>query len=178
MEQFYDSAMLDIESMGTGPNAAVVQIGALAFNSQTGRVASGEFLVDIDLVSSVLEGGEVDQDTVNWWLEIGWRRPVGTKYLVGALAALSDWFRNFPTVERVWAQGPSFDIAVLEGFYRRTKMPAPWRYNAARDTRTVYDLARERGWEKPEGTEPVHNGLGDSRRQIICLMSALNVIRK
>ena len=32
----YDSLMIDLETMGTGPNAAVIQLGAVAFNSVNG----------------------------------------------------------------------------------------------------------------------------------------------
>ena len=34
-----DSVMIDLETMGTGPNAAVVQVGAVGFNLATGEVA-------------------------------------------------------------------------------------------------------------------------------------------
>ena len=51
-----------------------------------------------------------------------------------------------------------------------------WGYSMPWDTRTVYDLAKERGWSKPEGTQAVHTSLEDCRRQIICLMSPLNVL--
>lgn len=37
--------------------------------------------------------------------------------------------------------------------------------------------AAEQGGGKPEGTEPIHHAVEDSRRQITCLMSALAVIR-
>lgn len=94
-----------------------------------------------------------------------------------ALTDLARWLGKYPDLKRVWAQGPSFDVAILEGYYRRAGLPIPWGYSMPRDTRTVYDLAKERGWSKPEGTQAVHTSLEDCRRQIICLMSALNVLR-
>lgn len=173
-----DSVMIDLETMGTGPNAAVVQIGAIPFNSQTGMVRPDFFLADVDLASSVRLGGLVTEDTRNWWLDQGgFKHDQHPEDLLGAMTRLGAWMSRFPNLQRVWAQGPSFDVAILEGYYQRAGLEAPWAFNAARDTRTVYDLARERGWDKPEGTEAKHHALEDCRRQIICLRGALAVLR-
>lgn len=175
--QIVDSIMIDLETLATGPNAGLIQIGAIAFNSRTGQAKSEPFEVDVDLISALMAGGEVDGSTVRWWQDQGGPNLKRPKEVRAALHELSAWFKKYPDAKRVWAQGPSFDTAVLEGYFRRLGMKQPWSYNAARDTRTVYDLARERGWQKPEGTEPVHEGLEDCRRQVICLMSALRFLR-
>lgn len=172
-----DSVMIDIESMGVGPNAGLIQIGAVAFDSKTGRPRDDVFEVDVDLLSALMAGGEVDDPTVRWWREQKGPKLARPKDIRSALSDLTTWLKKFPEVTRVWAQGPSFDIAVLEGYYKRLGLPIPWKYNAARDTRTVYDLAQESGWEKPRGSEPVHTGMEDCRRQIVCVTSALAFLR-
>lgn len=173
-----DSVMIDLETMATGPNAAVIQIGAVVFNSRTGYAKSDPFEVDVDLHSALLLGGEVDASTVQFWRDQGGLQPKHPpKAMRSALTDLASWLGKYPDLKRVWAQGPSFDVAVLEGYYRRAGIPIPWGYSMPRDTRTVYDLAKERGWSKPAGTEPKHTAVEDCRRQIICLMSALNVLR-
>lgn len=173
-----DSVMIDLETMATGPNAGVLQIGAIPFNSVTGLVKPDLFEVDVDLHSSLLLGGEVDASTVQFWRDLGGltaKKP--PKSIRSALTDLARWLGKLPDLKRVWAQGPSFDVAILEGYYRRAGVPIPWGYSMARDTRTVYDLAKERGWTKPEGTKAVHTSREDCRSQIICLMSALNALR-
>lgn len=173
-----DSVMIDLETMATGPNAGVIQVGAIPFNSRTGLAKPDLFEVDVDLHSALLLGGEVDASTVQFWRDQGGLQPKRPpKAMRSALTDLARWLGKYPDLKRVWAQGPSFDVAILEGYYRRAGVPIPWGYSMARDTRTVYDLAKERGWSKPEGTQAVHTSLEDCRRQIICLMSALNVLR-
>ncbi|APL99095.1 putative ribonuclease T [Bordetella phage LK3] len=173
-----DSVMIDLETMATGPNAGVIQVGAMAFDSREGVVYLDMFEVDVDLQSALLLGGEVDASTVQFWRDQGGLQPKRPpKAMRSALTDLASWLGQYPDLKRVWAQGPSFDVAVLEGYYRRAGIPIPWGYSMPRDTRTVYDLAKERGWSKPEGTQAVHTSLEDCRRQIICLMSALNVLR-
>lgn len=179
MNKEFDSVMIDWETMGTGPQAAVVQLGAAAFDSKTGETQPNQdFLGDIDLVSSLMLGGYTDRSTVDWWRDRGGFRPVGpTRELRNVLVTFRHWLlTSYPNVTRVWAQGASFDIAIAEGYFRRAKLDCPWAYNAGRDTRTVYDLARERGWTKPDA-EPAHEARADCRAQIATLMSALRTLR-
>lgn len=174
----YDSVMIDVETFGTGPNGALIQIGAVVFDMETGMMCPDSFSVDIDLTTSLMFGGKVDEDTIDWWKEQGGPNIEDPREIHEALSMLSDFFDDFPeAVNRVWAQGPSFDIAILDGFYQRTGIKPPWRHNAARDTRTVYDLAYELGWTKPEDLEAItHVGFEDCIRQIKCLLSAYNYL--
>lgn len=171
-----DSVMFDIESAATGPNAGLLQIGARAFSMTTGRRFGDAFHVDVDLLSSLMLGGEVDNSTLIWWRARGGFKPVAQpNAILNALTKFSAWFKKFPTVSRTWANGPSFDIAVMEGYYRRAGLATPWAYNAARDLRTVLDLAKEHGWVKPK-QDIAHDGLADSEQQIDLLVSALAAI--
>ena len=61
--------MLDLETMGNGPRAAIVSIGAVFFDPLTGELGA-EFEAAIDLRSSA-KSGEIDPDTVLWWLGQG-----------------------------------------------------------------------------------------------------------
>ena len=173
----YDSVMLDLETMAVGPNAAVVQIGAIAFNLETGVRGPDVFLIDVDTQSCVELGGEIHPSTLHFWEKLEGFKPHSTPQpIMNALMALQRWFEDRPDVKRVWSQGPSFDVAIMEGYFLKTGLMVPWRYSDARDTRTVYDLANGLGWQKPAGTESTHNALGDCDRQIICLLSALEVL--
>lgn len=176
MTQF-DSIMLDLETMAISPNAAVIQIGARAFNSMSGEVYGEGFEINVDLMSSIMLGGEVHEGTARWWRDRGGLpTPTGKFEMRSALKKLTEFFAKFPNIKRVWAQGPSFDVAILEGYFVRMGAPAPWTYHNARDTRTVYDLARQRGWEKSERAT-AHTALADCDQQILTLMSALAVVR-
>jgi len=167
-----DSAMLDLETMGLGPNAAVIQIGVQLFNWPTGTLVGEGLQVDVDLHSSLMLGGEVDGDTVRWWRERGGLKPSGTRIdMRTALAKVASYLARAAGLKRVWAQGPSFDIAIMEGYYSRAGRPAPWVFHAARDTRTIYDLARAEGWQKPK-EDTAHTALADCRQQIGHLTSA------
>lgn len=169
-----DSIMLDLETMGLGPNAAVIQIGARPFNMLTGKISGEGLLIDVDLYSSIMLGGKVDDDTARWWRERGGLKPAGMRVdMVSALARVAGFWATYSTAELVWAQGPSFDVAVMEGYFERAGRKSPWEFHRARDTRTIYQLARAQGWEKPRDRETAHQALADCDQQIVHLCSAL-----
>lgn len=174
-EQF-DSLMIDNETMGLGPNAAVMQIGVQSFNSTSGALGQG-LLIDVDLNSALMLGGETDPETILWWRQRGGLVQKSPKSMRAALATLAAYVGDYPQLKRVWCRGLSFDLAHLEGYYMRAGVPIPWKYNIGRDTRTIFDLAAEFGWVKLPEHEPVHNGLADARIEVRLLMSALETIR-
>ena len=65
-----NNVMLDLETMGLGPNAAIIAIGAVMFDPETMQLGS-EFYRIINLESAVAAGGIMDAGTVMWWLEQG-----------------------------------------------------------------------------------------------------------
>jgi len=62
--------MLDLETMGNGPRAAIVAIGAVEFDPETGTVGE-RFYQAVDLATAVSMGGEMDASTVLWWMQQG-----------------------------------------------------------------------------------------------------------
>ena len=60
--------MLDLETMGTGTQAAIVAIGAVEFDLEKG-ILGEEFYRTVDLSSSISCGGIIDADTVLWWMQ-------------------------------------------------------------------------------------------------------------
>lgn len=54
--------MLDLETMGNGPRAAIVAIGAVEFDPKT-RTVGDRFYQTVDLATAVKMGGEIDAST-------------------------------------------------------------------------------------------------------------------
>ena len=85
---------------------------------------------------------------------------------------LSSFIGKEKDVKVVWAQGSQYDIAVLEGFYKRCAVSCPWKYHAGRDTRTIYYAAERLGWERPSRGKVSHIAVEDCEAQIKTLVSA------
>lgn len=167
--------MLDLETLGNGNNAAIVAIGAVAFNccgaAVQGEFAEGcEFYARVDPASAVELGLQVDVSTVLWWLGQGdaaraeiVRTGKEGLHLAIALAQFSDWYRK---VEGglLWGKGSDFDNVILSSAYKAAKLPQPWSHRSNRCFRTLVSLFPYKELEPPSvGVK--HNALDDARWQ-------------
>jgi hypothetical protein len=165
-------AMIDLETFGVGERAAVIQLGICAFDphAQTGgelpEGASPEW--NVSLVSSVFLGGEIDPDTVDWWM----KRPKLTQEAVEGsawsmrhvLESTATFLKRY-NIEKVWCHGATFDAPILQGYYRRAGMKCPWDYWAVRDTRTFFETVNAVcGWERPK-RDTAHTARADAIAQ-------------
>jgi len=161
--------MLDIETMGTGPDAAIVAIGAVKFDPFSPLAFDPEdtFYTVVDLVSSVKCGGQIDGSTVKWWLQ---QSDEARKAISGILSdniheSLRDfrlWYGEDKDVP-VWGNGATFDNVIVRRAYQRLGMEAPWSHRADRCFRTLKNLFP--GVEPPERSGTHHNALDDAMWQ-------------
>jgi hypothetical protein len=67
---------------------------------------------------------------------------------------------------RIWANGITFDIGILENAYAEHKQAVPWKYYKVMDARTIFKVA------SADKLKNSHNALEDCRNQIEMLRSA------
>ena len=157
------NVMLDLETMGTNPNAPVLAIGAVFFD-RTGHNPDDKFYQTIMLESSMAMGGVIDPATVIWWMRqnIDARKQLttATNLLVPVLLEFSAWVKR-PNVV-VWGNGADFDNVILKQAYYNARLDLPWgRYNN-RCYRTLKNLVPHVSIERL-GTH--HNALDDAVSQ-------------
>lgn len=168
--------MIDLETASTSPRAAILQLGACLFDPEGGieQTLPG-FEMQINLADSLMHGLEIDTDTVEWWRrqDPEARAAVTTdpKPLHTVMAAFRQWYTT-QEIAGVWAHGATFDPPILQSSFEAVQLQVPWRYNRAYDTRTMFWLARQTGWERSEG-EVAHTGAADCRAQTRDLLAAL-----
>lgn len=163
--------MIDLETMSTASNAAIVAIGAVYFDEKGPIDMEGGFAVPrpksfyttVNLQSSIDAGLTVDGSTVSWWLEQSQaaRSEIckSDTLLVGALHNLARFITSAPGA-KVWGNGAHFDITILENAYRALDMPIPWRFTAVRCYRTLKALHPFATKPEQEGT--AHHALDDA----------------
>ncbi|MFK2871789.1 3'-5' exoribonuclease, partial [Salmonella enterica subsp. enterica serovar Weltevreden] len=102
--------MIDLETMGNGPYAPVISIGAVFFDLKTGETG-GDFSVNVSLESSMRYRARPDASTILWWMEQGEdaRKSLtsDTQELSTALTWLSDFITKHanPKFVQVWGNG-------------------------------------------------------------------------
>lgn len=60
--------MIDLETMGSGPYAPIISIGAVFFEPNGGPIGD-DFLVNVSLESSMRFRARPDASTILWWME-------------------------------------------------------------------------------------------------------------
>lgn len=132
---------LDLETMSTESNAAIVQIGATVVGSPE------TFNVYIDPKSSESLGARVDTETMMWWdkqdPELRKRVFGGTVPIRTALDEFADWCSEVSNgdMEHVylWSKGADFDCVVLKNNYELYRT-YPFNFRNHRCVRTIMDL--------------------------------------
>ena len=163
--------MIDLETMGTTPNAAIVSIGAVIFDPRYNIVSKDTFYTELDWRN---QGRHFEPSTREWWSKqsVIAKQVLhrGTISLPDALEDLTFWL---PDDVRVWGNGPTFDISIPEDAFRQHKIDIPWKHWNIRDMRTAKDM-----FESQRGGLPMpklnnnHNALQDAinQAQAVCKM--------
>lgn len=170
--------MLDLETMGTGPNAAIVAIGAVEFElTKAGGQLGEAFYEIISLDSAQASGGQVDASTVLWWLKQTdaardmFTQPAKDNNVV--LMNFRAWMAKRGDTKnlRVWGNGASFDNVILASAYRRAGMQLPWNSFNDRCYRTVKSMHPTAPAIQRTGTH--HNAKDDAINQANHLIAML-----
>lgn len=160
--------MLDLETMGLCGNSAIVSIGAVVFDPQSG-ILGKTFYANVDLSSCVEYGLEVDAATVAWWSfqnsEAKQSLFKDLKPLEEALNAFTQFIYQFEKV-KIWGNGLGFDNVIIKNAYAAIKQDRPWNDFQDRDMRTIVDITETIHGKQNFVKEGVsHNALDDAKNQ-------------
>jgi hypothetical protein len=171
-EEFGMHVMIDLETMGTGPNAAIVAIGACIFDANG---IGDRFYDAVDLQSCIDAGLTVDGQTVMWWLDQSDEVRGALKNsspLHVALERFSDFMADsMGNISGVWGCGAAFDNVILRNAYKAAGLECPWPFWADRCFRTVRDTNEI---DAPDRAGTHHNALDDAVHQANYLIKIWN----
>jgi hypothetical protein len=170
--------MIDIETFGQGPRAAIISIGAVRFDP--GALISEQtldtFSCNIGL-KSAMKYGQVDADTLTWWM--GDARAEAREHLdlvngldvPVALDAFEQWYRgdfsDRPTA--AWSNGATFDLVIMRHAFEMAFVECPWKFFEERCFRTIKNL--KKGIVKMSETGTAHKALDDAQNQTNWLLA-------
>lgn len=162
--------MIDIETLATGPDAMIMTIAAQVFDPISTGWPERHFYARISPESQPRR--HIDDSTVEWWAKQGpeaqrevfeeqFRRDLGD--------CLEELGKMIWQSDKIWANGPTFDMNILEHAYKEHGIPLPWKFYKVRDARTVYSL-----WpDCPVPKSASHHALDDCKRQIEMLQNCI-----
>jgi hypothetical protein len=169
--------MLDLETLSSQADAAIIQIAAVTFDLNTGHTGS-------TFDGLVKHGpGRVERGTFLWWMQ----QPGGAELAArvekdgGELGPILEEFTSFLKVHgcpgvALYAHGAPFDFPVIRNAYAGCGLKQPWGYRDELCTRAYY---RELGYVPevplPEGYVK-HDALSDCKLQIAQLVEARRLL--
>jgi len=156
------AVMLDLETLGTRPDCAIMTLGAVKFDPfNPDREPGPGIYLRMDIEEQLALGRTVDDSTITWWAEQD-PRVRAEAWDEGDRSSVQDLKRELNRflvgVDDIWSQGPVFDIAILEDLYRSQKWGFPWYFWQIRDSRTLFKVANHR---LESGRDQAHNALLD-----------------
>lgn len=176
--------MIGIKTLGTRPDAAIIQIGAVLFEPVSGgKILNGKGFNQYVQVQD--NAGTVDHGTVAFWLQEASAKKMG-KALEKEATSLATVLENFvlwpialagldwKAVGGVWANPSDFDLPILKSAYARFGQDVPWDRRATRDARTLFELVGGRPEIDWTGMTP-HDAFDDAVGQAMQVQKAIGL---
>jgi len=171
--------MIDLETLATSTDAAILTIGAVKFDPFGKDIEEPDmdsFYVKVDLDSCHDLGLAVSDDTVAWWAnqsKEAQEEAFGTDNRVHIKDAFDQLYKFCWGAKRVWSNGSGFDIVICETVFKRLQKACPWNFWQTRDCRTAFDLGIN------PNRPPVlqHHALQDAWNQAVGIQNVYTTLR-
>ena len=161
--------LLDIEALGKRPGCAIIELAAVAFCPETGKIGQA-FNAIIEPQPPFM----ADLETLDWHKKQGtWPRPFaeGSHSIGSALVEFNAFAAGFGEVDAFWAWGATYDFPILTAAYDFAGVDAPWdrQYWKQQCARTMWRAAFG---DRKHGPRP-HVAIEDCRAAVRDLLEAL-----
>jgi len=157
--------MLDLETLSTRPDATILTFGACKFSPYNQEDITQGIYFRISVDEQIELGRHVDDNTVEWWSHQAddvREEALGDDNRISLDEFTRSLNRFIVGCDNIWAQGPVFDIVILENLYRQLGLPCPWQFWQIRDSRT---LLSTHGDPRDKNKAGLHNALEDAVSQ-------------
>ena len=159
--------MIDLEGLATGPDTTILTIAAQSFDPFGTGYHNRHYYARITLESQ--ENRAIDDATLAWWSTqppAAFEEAFGEEDRIPLDQALDELYKLAWQHDFIWANGPTYDMNILEHAFKSYNKSLPWKFYKVRDARTIYSLYPD--LPKPPTS---HHALEDCRRQIDMLQA-------
>lgn len=171
--------MIDLETLATSPNSAILTIGAIKFDpfgDDLKDPTCEKFYVRVDLDSCDELGLEVNDDTLAWWSQQSKEaqdEAFSSDNRIHIREAFNQLYKFCWGAKRVWSHGASFDTVICENIFRKLNKAVPWKFWEVRCTRTLFDI----GIDPQRPPVLKHHALEDAWNQAVGVQHVFQKLR-
>lgn len=163
--------MVDIETLGTDADAAIISIGACAFDPY-GMDVGETFYRTITIRSNRDANRAINPETIEWWMQQS-SESLAELFVAPRMKirqALQEFMIFLGNDEpKLWSNGPTFDEIILRDAFTSQRLTFPVHYRDSRCVRTANAYLKHRGIAKPAFGGIKHNALDDAIYQARCV---------
>ena len=167
--------MVDLETLATTPDAAILTIGACRFDPKGNDIAT-TFYERVKLETQENYNRVINEDTLSWWSQQDKQIQEDAFGEGDDRIDLQDAMKKLYTfglgTTNVWSHGAIFDIVILENICRSFQQAITWKFWEVRDTRTLFDIA-----DININVQGKHNALTDAVAQAKAVQQAYKKLK-
>lgn len=168
--------MLDIETLGTRPGCAILEIAASGFIPGRPDPVGPRFYAKIDLLDSLAHGLTACGETAAWHLSKRYLGSLRGESLSGALRRFSAFIARHYPGRPVWAWGMDFERKILEPAVAAVSLPMPWEYRLSCDARSFFTLAFGPHAKRPPRFHRASADVDSAIRDLAAALAALSSV--
>jgi len=183
--------MLDLETLSTHANAAIVSLGAVFFDDEK---LIDDFYCAVSVSSNINNRRHIAADTLVWWMRqsnearalFNDAKAISIKqclidFQTWCLACRKDIDTDTSSLAQsdimLWGNGSDFDNVILADAYTQFHYRQPWEFNNNRCFRTLKNIYS--CVEKPKRQQDIkHNALDDAYAQVKHLWLINNAMKQ
>ena len=134
--------MLDIETLATTPDAVVMSVGVVKFDPHSGTPYN-KTLWRPDIDEQTERDRHISDSTLEWWA----KQPdhiqedaFSDQGRIPVTEFMKELNRYCVGMDKIWCQGPQFDMLILENLYIQWGHHFGWQFWQVMDCRTLFQL--------------------------------------
>lgn len=142
-----NNVMIDIETLGSASGSALLSIGAIFFDIESG-VLDKHIYIEIDLNDSLKHGMSIEGDKLQWWLKQSnaTRKLIHSQNTAFSLKDALEIFSKFLKDSKiqndliVWGNSAKYVFGILSDAYNKLDLTIPWNSDNERCLNTFSSL--------------------------------------
>jgi|TARA_R110000803_G_scaffold42597_5_gene91294 hypothetical protein len=166
-------AMIDIETLGTEPDAVVLSVGAVKFDPYNSIEPHTKQLWRPTVDAQTEGGRSVLESTLEWWAKQPQHiqdEAFSDEGRIPLIEFASQLNKYLVGVDKIWCQGPQFDMVILENLYKQFDQHRGWAFWQIMDCRTVFNMMPKDPRKAIQ--QNLHSADADAYYQALCVQQS------
>jgi hypothetical protein len=170
-----NSVMVDIETLDTKSSAIILSVGACRFNPFNSDEPHSKITWRPSIAEQYEAGRTMSDSTLEWWSKQDpeiFERALTEEGRIPVNQFFKEFNKYVATIQKIWCQGPQFDMVIIEHLYEQFNHHTSWQYWKIMDCRTLFQLMPSD--PRKEIQVDAHDAAEDAYWQAVCVQKVIS----